>query len=339
MRIGYPEDLLLLDAAPPPEDEPAAAAAAAAGAVFADPSARYGFLQLADRQGEPAEPLVEFNRRWWQWVWAGAVAADTLAPLRQAVTRDFRLGGEAPREVRGRSARSRRGRALRYARSAYADPWAGNWMLLPRPEPEADALLALEDAKDRARVLLDRYGLVCRELANREGGLLRWQALFRALRVMELAGEVVAGYFFQGLSGPQFAPPAALATLQGDAAPPRVFWCNAMDPLSPCGLGLEWPQLPQRRPQNYLAFHQGELALVIENGGRRLELFVAPDHPDLREVLAPLGHLLARQRRVTLERINGAAAADSPYLAALGALGRVVSDHRSTYLEATTLQP
>src|SRR5690606_1896765 len=103
---------------------------------------------------------------------------------------------------------------------------------------------------------------------------LRWAALFRALRLMELAGEVVAGYFFTGLSGPQFVPPGALGLIQSERPAPRDFWCNALDPVSPCGLGLEWPELPQRRPQNYLAFHHGLLALVIENLGKRLTFHV-----------------------------------------------------------------
>jgi hypothetical protein len=133
-------------------------------------------------------------------------------------------------------------------------------------------------------------------------------------------------------------PPSALTTLEGDPGAPADFWCNALDPASPCGLGLDWPELPQRRPRNYLAFHAGRLAAVVENGGKRLTFHLAPDHPCLGAALAPLAGLLARQRRLTLEEINGAPPAGSPYLPALEVLGRVVSDHRATYLETSTLQ-
>jgi len=201
------------------------------------------------------------------------------------------------------------------------------------PTTAEDALAELEDAKERARMLLDRYGVLCRELANREGGMLRWSALFRALRLMELGGEVVAGHFFDGLSGPQFALPEALPVLQDRTTWPAAFWCNALDPASPCGLGLDWDALPQRRPQNYLAFRAGELALLVENQGKRLTFHVAPEEVD-DALLAPLRRLLAARRRLTLEQINDAPARTSPYRPALEPLGRLVSDHRATWVEA-----
>ncbi|HEX7034511.1 MAG TPA: DEAD/DEAH box helicase [Pseudomonadales bacterium] len=322
VRLGYPEDLELLQEAPPAADP-------ALASLFADPSARYPFLQLADRQ---SDPLAAFNERWWQAVWDGVVSADSLAPLRQGVRRSFRLGSLEPARPRTVGRPGHR-RMLRRARAGFGEAWGGAWFLLPAAAAERDALLELEDAKERVRLLLDRYGLACRELANREGGTLRWSRLFRALRVMELAGELVAGYFFAGLSGPQFAPPAALTLLQSERPAPRHFWCNALDPISPCGLGLDWPELPQRRPQNYLAFLDGRLALVAENMGRRLTFHVEPAACDRDGVLAPLVFLLERERRLEVETINGEPPSTSPYRPALETVGRLVSDHRGSYLE------
>jgi len=339
VRLGDPEDLLLLDA----PREPAALAE-----LFADPAASYAFTALLDRQGGALEA---FNTRWWADVWSGGLTADTLQPLRDALARDFRLSS-------GTGSRSRpmtRVRAPRY-RQAGAPGWPGHWRLLAPPPAPGDALDELEDARERARLLLDRYGCVCRELANREGDRLRWGAVFRALRVMELAGEVIAGYWFAGLSGPQFAAPAALRLLeQQRAAPPPSFWVNALDPVSPCGLGLDWPELPQRRPQNYLAFHQGHLALVVENGGRKLRFPAPPSRGEaappgfapgagggprplsqsdaLPAILAPLAWLLYRERRIRIDTIDGATAAESPLLDVLGTIGRVVRDHRQLWLE------
>jgi ATP-dependent Lhr-like helicase len=153
---------------------------------------------------------------------------------------------------------------------------------------EGDPLTELDDAKERARLLLDRYGFVCRELANREGGTLRWRSLFKALRLMELGGEVATGYFFEGLSGLQFISPAGLNLFQQGWQPPEHFWLNALDPASPCGMALDWKALPHRRVQNYLAFYSAQLALVIENNGRRLTFLIPPDHPEMVEVCAPL---------------------------------------------------
>jgi ATP-dependent helicase Lhr and Lhr-like helicase len=310
--LGFPEDLELLDfAAPSQTDERDALTP-----LFLDPDAGYAFLQLADRQ--PA-PLSEFNERWWRAVWLGAVAADSLAPLRQGVTRRYALPAPRP----GRRARARG-----------LEAWPGTWRRQAPPAPASDPITDLEDAKERVRLLLDRYGLVCRELANREGGSLRWAGLFRALRVMELSGEVVAGHFFAGLSSPQFAAPQALTLLEDATAVPECFWINATDPVSPCGLGLDWPDLPQRRPQHYLAFHRGALALVAENLGRRLTVRMPPDHAELTTVLALLRFLLARHRRLTIDSVNGVPLAESPYRAALAAVGTVVTDHRASYLQA-----
>lgn len=327
IRLGYPEDLDLLIDPTDPEQSPETVDAIST--LFADPEARYGFLQLAERQ---TAPLTEFNERWWDAVWAGHLAADALTPLRQGVQRDFRLGSDAlPASSRRRGGRPR---PPRYARSAYADPWAGTWYLRPVQERSGDRLDELEDAKERARLLLDRYGLVCREIANREGGSLRWAALFRALRIMELSGEVTAGYFFNGLSGPQFAPPSALTVLQSERPLPGVFWCNALDPASPCGLGLDWPELPQRRIGNYLAFSDGALALVAEKLGKRLTFYLPPDHPDCARAAAPLRFLLARQRRLVIESVNGQPLPGSDYRGVLETVGRLVNDHRASYLEA-----
>ena len=78
-------------------------------------------------------------------------------------------------------------RRLRRA-AASTTSWPGTWHQLDYPETIEDPISALETDKERVRILIDRYGVVTRELANREGGVFSWLQLFRALRVMELAG-------------------------------------------------------------------------------------------------------------------------------------------------------
>jgi ATP-dependent helicase Lhr and Lhr-like helicase len=145
--------------------------------------------------------------------------------------------------------------------------------------------------------------------------------------------------FFEGLSGPQFAAPSVVTALQAAGRCSGTFWMNALDPASPCGLGLDWPELPQRRAANYLAFVDGSLTLVIENAGKRLNFLVPPEDGRVSRALPPMAFLLGRERRLILETINGLPAADSPYLGALRPLGRLSSDHRSTWLEKATLLP
>ena len=149
---------------------------------------------------------------------------------------------------------------------------------------------------------------------------------------MELAGELIAGHFFEGLSGPQFITPRALHRLRNHR-PPQCFWVNAIDPAAPCGLALDWPELPRRLPGNYLCFLDGKLAFVIENQGARLTFHVPPDHPDIDAVTAPLHYLARVRRRVAVSTINGTSARRSPYLESLDRTLTRVSDHKRVYFE------
>ncbi|MCZ6616543.1 MAG: hypothetical protein O7E57_00315, partial [Gammaproteobacteria bacterium] len=315
ITIGYPEDLELQRV-----DKKAAELAH----YFTDPRARYGFFQIADQVDEG---LVAFSDRWWQSVWRGELSADSLAPLRQGRARKFTLHESARNTHRGTH------RGLRRARSL-AQGWTGNWLLNTVTDEVPDPLSELEDNKERARLLLDRYGFACRELANREGGAMRWRNLFKALRIMELSGEVVTGYFFSELSGPQFITPRALNHFQQNKTPNEHLWMSALDPASPCGMGLPWEALPQRRAQNYLAFYKGELALVIENNGKRLTFTLPPEHPQLDGLCAPLVHLARRLKRLNVATINGQPARQSPYLEPLGRVLTGSHDHRQVYFHA-----
>ena len=305
ITLCYPEEAHL-------HSSPAGEGNADIAPLFADPEARYGYHQISDRAQDGAEA---FNDRWWQAVWAGALLADSLTPLRLGEQRKYRLA-EASAPVRRR------------ARMA-AQGWPGNWRLSAASSPPDDPLEQMEEDKARVRLLLDRYGFLCREIANRE---TRWASLFKALRIMELAGEVTAGYFFEGLSGPQFMAPAALHRFRAHQAP-QSFWINATDPASPCGLSLDWAGLPPRRPGNSLSFLDGELALVIESHGQRLNFLIAPDHPHIDAITEPVQHLARQRKRVKVTAINGQPARGSPYLPALDRTLTRTTDHRHVYYE------
>ncbi|MFB3103414.1 MAG: hypothetical protein ACE1ZA_00685, partial [Pseudomonadales bacterium] len=315
ITIGYPEDLELMRVLKAPAE---------LATYFADPNARYGFFQIADLTDEG---LVAFSERWWQSVWRGELSADSLAPIRQGQARKFSLSEPARTTHRASHRERRRARTL-------AQGWSGNWSLNTVAEDVPDALTELEDNKERARLLLDRYGFVCREFANREGGTMRWRNLFKALRIMELSGEVVTGYFFSELSGPQFITPRALNHFQQNKTPNDYLWMSALDPASPCGMSLPWEALPQRRAQNYLAFYKGELALIVENSGKRLTFLLPADHPELDGLCALLVHLTRRLRRLNVETINGQPARQSSYLEPLGRVLTCSHDHKQVYLHA-----
>jgi ATP-dependent Lhr-like helicase len=293
--------------------------------AFRDPAARYDFLQLAEQLADQlAEPgLSDANDTLWASVWAGELSADTLAPLQRARMCRYRL----PTANTPSNRRIRR-------RPMGAGGWPGTWFLLPYETQPPSALEELETAKERSRILLDRYGVLTRELANREGGVFAWKRLFRALRIMELGGEVTTGMFFEGLSGPQFATPAAVRMLRSPA-PASGFWLNAMDPAAPTGLGIHWDEplaLPQRRRSSHLAFNLGRLVMVSERSGARLRVASDLTAEDIQVITAWLAQQVRRLGRVRIERINDVASAPSDVLQqlreALAGDVQVEHDHR-----------
>ena len=299
---------------------PATAPDATVQSLFADHAARYTFHQLLDAAGTDPDA---FNATFWRAVWSGHLSADGPEPLRTGQARRFALaegGAQRPERVRRRARRVALG-------------WPGNWFLTGHSGAERDALDELEATKSRCHALLERYGVVSRELANREGGEWRWAKTFGAFRLMELAGEVVAGLFFEGLSGPQFALPTALRHLERLDATGPSFWLSAWDPIAPTGLSLDWEHLPQRRVGNYLGFHGGELALIVENGGKRLRISLDPDDPALDTLLPKLAAVAPTGRRLVVETINDAPAQDSPHLAALSRHMTLRQDHRGVFFE------
>jgi ATP-dependent Lhr-like helicase len=321
------------DEAPP--DAAAAPKGAPLSELFGDPQARYDFATLMQRTKLPAKELSD---RLWAAVWRGEATNDAFATLRRGIMNRFEVPATPPtasRTIRrGRLARPRGG--LRRFRGTL--PSAGNWRLLPPPAPDEDLLEAEERNKDRARLLLDRYGVVFRELLQREPPGLRWGDLFRSLRLMELSGEVLTGCFFHGVPGPQFASHEAFARLKREAPADAVFWLNAADPASLCGLGLEpfCRDLPARIGGNHLAYRGTDLVVISKRNGRELAIRIAPDDPRLAACLAFLEHLLTRpfqpRRRITIETINDEPAAGSEYVGALRELFDAAVEHRNVVL-------
>ena len=339
VMIGFEDDLDLL---PPPDHDNGQPEAHDLGkdpaGLFRDPSARYTFNQLLDESGESPEV---FNAAFWDAVWHGRIAADGFSTLATGRLRSFRFDDLAnPRSAAVRQgARAQHGQRhlrlrMRAKATAVSRGWPGTWYRVPDTASASDAIERLEENKERSRILLDRYGVVTREMANREGGVLRWAALFPALRIMELSGEVVSGLFFESLSGPQFALPQAVRNLERLNKAQATFWISALDPASPCGLGAGIEGLPQRRVGNHLGYFEGELAVVSETFARRLTIRLDVDDPGLDALLPNLARICSARKRLATETINGEPARSSPYLAALSRHLATVADHKGVYLES-----
>jgi ATP-dependent Lhr-like helicase len=317
------------------ENETLENADSAADDLFPDAMGRYDFSALLQVTKLGSSELTD---RLWEEVWRGHITNDTFIALRKGIESRFKLSATVAADAsQKRPGRRSSGRA-RFGRWKGALPFAGNWFRLKAPEISEDLLEMEERNKDRVRLLLDRYGILFRELLLRELLPFQWSSLFRSLRLMELSGEVLAGYFFHGIPGPQFISHQAFGLFQRGLPEDSIYWLNAVDPASLCGMPLDAVRgkLPRRLDHTHLVYRGRVLVMTSERHGRTLTFHVPHDDPDLQSYLGPLHHLLTRSfrplRRITIETINGAAAYRSPYVDALRVSFEVVIDPKQVTL-------
>jgi ATP-dependent Lhr-like helicase len=293
--------------------------------LFPDPRAKYDFSTLLRMSG--SRPLA-LSEKLWGEVWKGRVTNDSFAALRRGLETGFKVQ-DPPLHPGGRSHFSRWRASL---------PFPGNWYRIIQSPREEGLIEREERNKDRARILLDRYGIVFRELLRNELPAFRWSTVFRALRLMELSGEVLTGYFFHGIPGPQFISHEAFRALQRSLNEDSVFWFAAIDPASLCGVQLESlkGKLPKRIAGTHVVYRGSVVVLVSHQNGKRLSFHIPPDDPDMPACLEFLHILLNRSfqpvRRIVIENINGRPAGVSPYVAVLRALFDLSIDHRKVVL-------
>jgi len=320
--FARPDDLDLAGFAPRQPD----------GALFPDVRAGYDFSALLEITGLSPTALAQ---RLWQAVWKGEAACAALTVLRRGVATDFTAEAAYGEIARAGRRTFRRTAPARFAASL---PLAGAWRALRLPPPPEDPLAAEELAMDRARLLLARYGVLCRDVLARETAALGWNGVFRALRRMELSGEVVSGEFLTGLSGPQFAEARAVRLLAAGLVGQEPWWLAGPDPAAAwSGAGasgsLPWPR---RTAGTWVSFVGARLVGVFEAGGGRISLALPPDDAGLPAALAPLVHLLSRRTaplaRLAVSSINGQPAGDSPYCSMLRVLFEVVRERRGLTL-------
>jgi ATP-dependent Lhr-like helicase len=140
------------------------------------------FVELVKSSGRLAS---EVEDALWELVAAGLVTADGFDNLRALLDPQRRARGtKRPRHS------------------------AGRWALLDRAEAEST------DVEFFAKLLLDRWGVVFRDLLSREPLAPAWRDLLVTYRRMEARGEIRGGRFISGFVGEQFARPEAVDLLR-----------------------------------------------------------------------------------------------------------------------------
>ncbi len=269
---------------------------------------RYNFTDIL-QFSKMDSPTV--TKKLWNLAWKGLISNDAFATLRKGLLTNF-APFSLPKEG-GRPSRSA------YNRWVSTRPLSGNWYAIDPERIEKDPLDEAELVKDRVRQLFRRYGLLFRELLAGELPLLQWPKIFKALRIMELSGEILSGHFFEGIPGVQFISHEAFRFLNEPLPDESIYWLNATDPASLCGIKLDALRglLPSRLSTTHLVYHGQGLVVISRRNGRALEFLVPPDAPHLHKYLAFFKSLLTRdfdpEKIILVETINKKPALQSEY--------------------------
>lgn len=237
----------------------------------------------------------------WQLVWSGEATNDTLTPLRS-------LGRAAAAAGRNTGRRARH--AFRSRRVTRLPGSEGRWSLLPRAGDSGPQ--ATERQMAIAAQLIERYGVLTREMVAHEGTPGGFAGLYPVLKAFEESGRVRRGYFVAGLGAAQFAVPGAAERLREPAsaagaqpAPARIL--AATDPANPYGAALPWPKSDERlRPQRAagarVVLCEGRLIGYLSRSGSHLLSFLPETEPERSATRRDLARTLA-QRAVPGEPI------------------------------------
>ncbi len=296
---------------------------------------------LGDIRKDTALSLDALNRGIAELFWQGLITNDVFGEILTVM----RYGGAAsspmePVVMLDPWHNPARGRLMHSVRRALRESpgWTGRWSLLRAEAAPADPANDEECVEQQAALLLERYGVVAREFHRREE-LLPWPLIAMEFQRLEMRGEIRRGYFVEGLSGMQYALPAAVDQLRrvrssGPRGLPPVL-LNACDPANVYGTGTGWalsvPGAEQfsvaRIPGNYLAMQEGRPILLIEGYGARLWTPEPFNEQGCREALARLSGMLRLPegmrpfRHILVEQCNGVRPVQSPLAEILRSLG------------------
>jgi ATP-dependent Lhr-like helicase len=201
----------------------------------------------------------------WELATAGLASADGFDQLRGMMDPSRKAAAAQPSSLNKRAA---------------ARTTAGRWSLLcDHAEPQiplakvtpaerqaaAIAQARQTDAahESAARMLLCRYGILFRDLLERESNAPRWRDLLNILRRLEARGEIRGGRFVSGFGGEQFGLPEAVESLRLSRTLESTHELSvaAADPMNLAGIAVPGARIPAV-PGRFLRFRNGA---VIED--------------------------------------------------------------------------
>lgn len=206
---------------------------------------KYGASFYTDIVRGTGNLKIEVENGLWELVAAGMVTADSFDNVRSLMSSK-------------RKNRSRHGRRPMFSLST------GRWSLL-HVHAQADHEKRIEAA---CWMLLNRYGVIFRDLLVREKNIPRWRDLLVFLRRLELRGEVRGGRFVDGFLGEQFALPYAVDSLRAMRNEkmeeiPQII--SSVDPLNLIGILLPGDRV-STMPKSEIRLVAGKFSNQKDNG-------------------------------------------------------------------------
>ncbi|MGA8643665.1 DNA glycosylase AlkZ-like family protein [Candidatus Binatus sp.] len=257
----------------------------------------------------------------WRMAAAGRVSNDNFAPLRM-----FSDDRSAERAL-GSVARRPTTRQDAAVRARLKSSLAGRWSLIRAAETPA---VGADETRDLALKLLERHGILSREMLGIESTHLSWNEISFALRRLEYGGAIRRGWFVRSLSGEQYALPEAVEMLHAARnlipAREKPVALSAIDPANPygavipgCGIAREAGNVIVVRAGRVIAGLQGRA--MITGGDNESEV-------EDESFGAAVAALMTLKPRITIDSIDGVPALESPRVGILAAM-RFHSDGRS----------
>jgi ATP-dependent helicase Lhr and Lhr-like helicase len=165
---------------------------------------RQGAIFAADLMRQSNGTKEDTQRALWELVAAGLVTADGYDSLRILIDPRRKAVFQAPSRMR----------ATTRPRNT-----TGRWSLLSALEEEDTTPAQRAERREAqlesvCRMLLNRYGVVVRDVLERESVIPRWRELVGIFRRLEARGEIRGGRFVSGFGGEQFALPEAVTSLR-----------------------------------------------------------------------------------------------------------------------------
>lgn len=205
------------------------------------------FSQLLERsrllQSQAEDALTEL-------ISFGLVTSDSFTGLRTLLIPDKYYSNH-----------SRRGKV------AFNFQQAGRWWIIPAAMPGDMAENNEDQTVYIANMLLKRYGVVFRKLAEKERLLFMWYDLLKVYRRMEAQGVIRGGRFVEGYGGEQYALPEAVTMMRAmrDAETINTYISiSGADPLNLTGFITSGARVSSLY-SNRILYHQG-VPLAVREG-------------------------------------------------------------------------